>query len=74
MRSSWPIRIGVACLGAAAFWYDAKNEAASAQQSRDVDAVETAPRVSAKNLAHAADANERGASVPVATPRAAEPR
>ena len=30
MRSTWHILVGIAIIGAAAVWYDAKNEVASA--------------------------------------------
>jgi hypothetical protein len=29
MRSSWPIVVGIVALGAAAFWYDARNAEAA---------------------------------------------
>jgi hypothetical protein len=43
MRSSWPILIGIAFIGLAAIWYDAKNEvAAAAAPATSAPAVVTA--------------------------------
>jgi hypothetical protein len=42
MRSSWPILIGIAFLGVAAIWYDAKNEVAASAPPAGAPAVVTA--------------------------------
>jgi hypothetical protein len=56
MRSSWPIVIGVAFLGAAAAWYDAKNEASSVLQADD---VHEAPSAAEASFASAETPQER---------------
>lgn len=48
MRSSWPILIGVAFIGLAAIWYDAKNEAAAAGAAPTPE-----PAVVAAEITHA---------------------
>jgi len=42
MRSTWPILIGIAFIGVAAFWYDAKNVVATS------DAPASTPVVTAE--------------------------
>jgi hypothetical protein len=54
MRSSWPIVIGIAFIAAAAFWYDATNQAAAAAASRGTEASADGAGASAQVTASAA--------------------
>ena len=68
MRSSWPIVVGVAFLGAAAAWYDAKNETRASLDGTNIEDVQIGGDTS--DLARAEATQDRT----VSTPRTGAPR